>query len=76
MICSQADCTNEGAAYRLALRQIRSVLCPACHASLSSMGMVWVPERRTVDVTPIRERRQPEWLNRISGRDETGRIVA
>jgi hypothetical protein len=38
------------------------------------------PDRRTTDLTPIAERRVPEWVrraqeNRLSGKDMTGRAA-
>lgn len=74
--CANCHQPVETARYKAAMRQVFADLCGPCHASLSALGMVWVPERRTVDVTPIRERRQPEWLSRLTAKDLTGRIVA
>ena len=76
MTCSQHGCGQTGTTYRLAMRKTVSVLCDAHRASLMALGMVWVPERRSDDLTPIVERRKPEWLSRLTGRDETGRLVA
>ena len=75
MICSNCHRSVETARYKAAMRQLYAELCGECHASLSAMGMVWVPERREVDLTPIRERRQPEWLSRLTAKDYTGRVA-
>ena len=74
--CSNCHLSRPTNRYKAAMRQVFTSLCDPCHASLSALGMVWVPERRAVDLTPIRERRRPEWLSRLAAKDLTGRIVA
>ena len=69
MTCGNCGQFRETAHYKLAMRRITSDLCAPCHASLSALGMVWVPERRAENVTPIVERRQPAWLERLTAKE-------
>lgn len=75
MSCTNCHRSTDTARYKLAMRTTTADLCGECHASLTALGMTWVPERRAVDLTPIRERRQPEWLRRLTPKDFTGRVA-
>lgn len=77
MTCSNCHRTRETAPYKAALRKITADLCGECRSALSAMGMVWVPcDRRETDITPIVERRfRPAWMDRLTARDETGRVA-
>jgi hypothetical protein len=79
--CSQALCRNTDlAVYKLGLRHQFTLLCGSCHASLSAIGMPLIPvERREASLPVLVERRKafrPAWLDRLQGRDETGRMAS
>lgn len=76
--CTNCNRNREAALYKLALRRVTAHLCAECRSALSSLGMVWVPcDRRETDITPMVERRhRPAWLDRLTARDESGRMVA
>jgi hypothetical protein len=79
--CSQALCRNTDlACYKLGLRHDFRLLCGSCYASLSAIGMPLIPvERREASLPVLVERRKafrPAWLDRLQGRDETGRLAS
>lgn len=79
--CAQAGCRNTDVSlYKLALRQQWTLLCPACHASLTAIGMPLIPaERREQDVPVVDERRRsfrPAWLRNLRPKDLSERLIA
>ena len=76
MTCGNCGLFRPTAHYKLALRRVEADLCSECHAALFAIGMVWVLDQRTANITPIVERRQPAWLANLRGRDESGRLSA
>lgn len=68
MTCRNGVCHNPGREYAYYLNRRRTVLCDACYAALSAIGM---------SLTAIEPDTRPAWLRRgFNGRDETGRVAA
>lgn len=79
MNCSQAGCIQSDVQpYKKFIGKGLVLLCGSCAASLQAIGMSLTPvDRRMDDITPMVERRhRPAWLDRLTARDESGRMVA
>ena len=78
--CANCQQPAEVRLYRMPMRGTLRLFCDPCHASLTALGLHWLPaERREVDLPVIHDRRQtrrPAWMDRLTARDETGRAVA
>lgn len=80
MTCSQAGCIQTDVQpYKKFIGKGLVLLCGSCADALRAIGMSLTPvERREVDLPVLVERRafRPAWLDRLTARDESGRLVA
>ena len=77
MTCRNGDCGQPARPYAYALGHRQSVLCDACFASLSAIGMSLSPIERRDHVEPVaheRRRWMPVWRRRDLSRDLTGAL--